>query len=172
MRKEILAGAFSGVALLALTAGTAAAGPGDAAVPSISASASTRAMFIVPGVIKNNGLETAFMCTSLDIAAATIAVEIFSPDDGAVLNNVATGTLNGTMPMPPGSTVTISTGSSVGLHEDLAITALGNVRNGSARILSTTTRVLCTAILVEKVGATPATVATLKVFSRRKQNGD
>lgn len=172
MKNRILAGTCAGFALLALAAGPAVAGPGDAAVPSISASATTRAMFIVPGVIKNNGIETAFMCTSLDSADATMAVEIFSPDTNAVMNNVATGTLNGTMPLPAGHTVTISTGSSVGLHEDLAITGLVNVKNGSARILATTTRLVCTAILVEKTGSTPGTIATLKVFSRRKQNGD
>jgi hypothetical protein len=32
--------------------------------------------------------------------------------------------------------------------------------------------VLCTAILVEKASATPGTIATLKIFARRKQNGD
>lgn len=172
MNHRILPGALIASALVALTASAALAGPADSPIPSISGTAATRSMFIVPGVIKNNGLETAFMCTSLDTAAATVAVEVFSPAGGGPLNNVATGSLDGTLPLAPGASITISTGSSVGLHEDLAISGLVNVKNGSARILSTTTRIACTALLVEKAGTTPATVATLKLISQRKQNGD
>lgn len=159
-------------AVLAGTVFPALAGVVDSPVPSISASAATRVMFIVPGIIKNNGIETAIMCTSLDNSAATVAVEVFAPEGGAALNNVATGTGNGALPVVPGETVTISTGTSVGLHEDLAIDGLANVKNGSARILSTSTRILCTGLLVEKLGSTPNTIAPLKVFARRKQNGD
>lgn len=172
MTTRIIAGALCGAATFALTATGAVAGPGDSPVPSISGSAATRVLFLVPGVIKNNGIETAIMCTSLDTTPATLAFEVFAPEGGAPLNNVATPTLNGTLPLPVGATVTISTGSSVGLHEDLAITGLTNVKNGAARILSTSTRVVCTAILVEKLGTTPNTIATLKIFARRKQNGD
>lgn len=156
----------------ALTAAPALAGPGDSPVPSISGAGTTRVLYIVPGVIKNNGIETAFMCTSLDTVAVTMAVEVFSPAGGGPLNNVATGTLNGTVTIPAGGSETISTGTSVGLHEDLPITGLANVKNGSARILATSTKVLCTAILVEKLGSTPNTIATLKIFARRTQNGD
>lgn len=173
MNIRTLTGSLAVATLAAtLSAAPALAGVADSAVPSISNSAATRVAFLVPGVIKNNGLETAFICTSLDTAAATVAVEVFPSTGGAALNNVAVGTLNGTLALAAGATVTISTGSSIGLHETVAITGLTNVKNSSARILSTTTKIMCTAILVEKNGATPATVATLKVIARRKQNGD
>jgi hypothetical protein len=168
MTKGIIPAAVLTVAL----AGVASAGVVDSPVPSISGLGSTRVLYIVPGVIKNNGLETAFMCTSLDSAVAAVAVEVFAPEGGGALNDTSTGTANGTLSIVPGETVTISTGTSVGLHEDTSIVNLGNVKNGSARVLATSTRLVCTAILVEKSGTTPATVAALKVFARRKQNGD
>lgn len=159
-------------AAITVTATSALAGPADSPVPSISASASTRVLYTVPGVIKNNGIETAIMCTSMDTVAGTLAFEVFAPEGGGPLNNVSSGVANGTMPLPVGATVTISTGTSEGLHEDLAITGLVNVKNGAARILGTTTNVLCTGVLVSKIGATPGTITTLKIFARRKQNGD
>lgn len=169
-KASILAAIVAAVLAGATNAG--ALGPGDSPVPSISNSQATRVLYTVPGVIKNNGIETAIMCTSLDTADSMLAFEIFAPEGGAALNNVATGIENGTILLPAGHTVTISTGTSVGLHEDLPITGLGNVKNGSARILGTSTRVLCTGLLVEKSGTTPNTIATLKIFARRKQNGD
>ncbi len=157
---------------LAIAAGTASAGPADSPVPSISNTAPTRVAYTIPGVIKNNGIETAIMCTNMDTVAATVAFEVFNPEGGAALNNVAVGAANGTLPVPVGATVTIATGACVGLHEDATITGLTNVKNGSGRILSTTTRLLCTGILVEKLASTPTTIATLKIFAQRRQNGD
>lgn len=171
MNVRKLSGALLAAAL-SVSATSAIAGPGDSPVPSISNSASTRVLFTVPGVIKNNGIETAIMCTSLDSTAGTMAFEIFAPEGGGPLNDVSIGVANGTIALPVGATVTISTGTSVGLHEDITISGLANVKNGAARILGTTTRVLCTALLVEKLGSTPATMTTLKIFARRKQNGD
>jgi len=171
MNVRNLSGALLSAAIT-VAATSAIAGPGDSPVPSISATASTRVLFTVPGVIKNNGLETAIMCTSLDTIATTVAFEVFSPAGGGPLNDVSSGVANGTLALPAGGSVTISTGTSVGLHEDLAITGLSNVKNGSARILGTSTRVLCTGLVVEKLGVTPNTIATLKVFARRRQNGD
>ncbi len=171
MKRAAIPSTVAAVVLTFVTSASAL-GPGDSPVPSISASESTRVLFHVPGVIKNNGIETAIMCTSLDTVDATVAFEVFAPEGGDALNDVAVGSGNGTLPLPVGHTVTISTGTSVGLHEDAAITGLGNVKNGAARILGTSTRILCTGILVDKSSATPNTIATLKLFSRRKQNGD
>lgn len=171
MKAKVVIGALIS-ASVTVAATTAFAGPGDSLVPSISNSASTRALYVVPGIIKNNGIETAIMCTSLDTITATVAVEVFAPEGGAAINDVSTGVANGAIALPAGATVTISTGAMAGLHEDFSINGLSNVKNGSARILATTTRVLCTALLVEQAGLTPNTIAGLKVFARRRQNGD
>src|SRR5262245_4929940 len=106
--KKAIPAALLGSAILALAPSWATAGPGDSAVPSISNSQATRVMFMIPGVIKNNGLESAFMCTSLEQVDTTFAVEIFDPATGAVLNNVAVGTANGALTLPAGATKTIS----------------------------------------------------------------
>lgn len=172
MNERILKGALLAAVLALPAAGPALAGPADSAVPSISVSAATRVLYTVPGVIKNNGLESAIMCTNMDTTDVTVALEVFAPEGGAALNNVASAVGNGAITLPIGATGTISTGTSVGLHEDEPITGLANVKNGSGRILATSTRVLCTGILVEKLGSTPNTIATLKIFAQRRQNGD
>lgn len=160
------------LAAVTLSASAALAGPADSPVPSISNSAATRVLFIAAGVIKNNDVETEFMCTSLDIVPVTVAVEVFDPTGGGALNNVSSAVGNGTLTIPIGGTVTISTGTTAGMHEDLAITGLVNVKNGSARVLGTSTKVVCNALVADKIGVPPNTLTSIKVFARRKQNGD
>jgi hypothetical protein len=149
----------------------AAAGLVDSPAPNLDGQPA-RVLYYVPGVTKNNGIETVFICTSLDGGAGTITVgvEVFDPNSGSALNNVGAG--DGAESIPAGGTVTIATGTTLGFHEDEAMMGLPpNVKGGSARILSTSKRLACEAFLVEEVGSPPALIAPLKVISR-KQNGD
>lgn len=160
-------------AAIACSAATAGAGVIDTPLPTISNSASTRMLYVVPGVQNSGGLETAFICSSLDTTGPqTVAVEVFDAAGGAALNNVALPTGDGNEVVPVGGTVTISTGTLAGMHEDEAIVSLTDAHNGAARILSTTTRLVCSAIVVNKASTPPSLFATLNVFARRKQNGD
>lgn len=160
-------------AAIACSAATAGAGVIDTALPTISNSASTRMLYIVPGVQNSGGLETAFICSSLDTSGPqTVAIEVFDAAGGAPLNNVALPTGDGNEVVQVGGTVTISTGTLTGMHEDEAIVSLTDAHNGTARILSTTTRLVCTAMVVNKASTPPSLISTLNVFARRKQNGD
>jgi hypothetical protein len=149
----------------------ASAGPADSPAPTLGGQAS-RVLYMVPGVTKNNGIETEFICTSLATAPIQVGVELFDAAGGDPLNSVSTG--DGAQAIPAGGTLTIATGSTIGFHEDVIILgapSIANIKGGSARIVSTSTRVMCEALLVEKLGATPATISGLKLIAR-KQSGD
>ena len=71
----------------------AAAGPGDTPLPTFADGKPAQAVYIAFGVIKNNNLETDFVCTSLDPAPVDIGIQVFD-ETGALRNNVAApGTL-------------------------------------------------------------------------------
>jgi hypothetical protein len=140
-------------------------------VPFLNGSAAKH-VFTIPGVIKNNNLETLFMCTSLDDATVTLAVQVFGTTGGDPLNDVATG--EGVEALVPGATSTIATGATVAFHEDdvMGSLAAASLRNGSARIISTSKRIACAAFVVDEFGATPVTMAPLKILSKTKQHGE
>src|SRR2546425_11410877 len=71
----------------------AAAGPGDTPLPTFADGKPAQAVYVALGVIKNNTLETDFVCTSLDPAPVDIGFQVFD-ETGALRNNVAApGTL-------------------------------------------------------------------------------
>lgn len=146
-------------------------------------------LWTVPGVVRRNGFATTFLCTNLDFPGTTanIGVEIFDAT-GTRVNNV------GAAPVPPatcngallnvaaGSTVSIANSGTAQLHEDCII-SMGSIDNGSARIVSTSSRIVCSALVMDRTNVVedPATntptgvspsVATLKLIKRSKQSGD
>lgn len=132
---------------------------------------SSRVVYYVNGVTKNNGMETEFVCTSLDSTGTyRIGVQIYDDLGVGPLNNVAAG--DGEQEIAAGGTLTIGTDNTGGFHEDEVIVGLPvNIRGGSARIVSTSRRLFCQAFLVEEVLSPPAAFLPLKVIGR-KQNGD
>lgn len=131
----------------------------------------SRVVYYVNGVTKNNGMETEFVCTSLDSTGTyRIGVQIYDDLGVGPLNNVAAG--DGEQEIAAGGTLTIGTDNAAGFHEDEVIVGLPvNIRGGSARIVSTSRRLFCQAFLVEEVLSPPASFLPLKVIGR-KQNGD
>src|SRR5207244_13278262 len=108
-------------------------------------------VFKVPGVMKVGNLDTEFTCTSLSATPFKFAVEVFASTGGAPLNDVTTG--NGTATLAAGATQTIATGGTTGLHEDVVIAGVGtSLRNGSARIVSESKAIACTAYVVDRFG--------------------
>jgi hypothetical protein len=131
----------------------AAAGVADTALPVLDPGLPTYHVFTVPGVIKNNNLETEFLCTSLSTAAVRVGVEVFDAA-GTLLNNVASGVGDGAEDVSPGGTVTIATGNTTAIHEDEVIgLSSGSVKNGSARVVATSRLLTCTVLVVDKYGA-------------------
>ncbi len=126
------------------------AGVADTPLPSLGGP-TTQFLFTVPAVMKVGNLDTEFTCTSLSTGTFKFAVQVFASTGGAPLNDVTTG--NGVATLAPGATQTISTGGTTGLHEDVIMTGLGTtVRNGSARIVSESKAIACTAYVVDKFG--------------------
>ena len=150
MRKigRVLAGVL--VPALALTFGTwVQAGPSDTALPTFSDSSPALHVYTAVGVIKNNDLETVFICSNLDTVAVHIGVEVFDKD-GFLANSVNGG--NGAiLNVPVGATRTFGTSGTVLLSDDSQITGLPNLRNGSGRVLATSKTISCSALLVDEV---------------------
>ncbi len=132
-------------------------GVADSPLPALtSGGPTTLSAFIVPGVMRFGNLETEFTCTSLSAASFKFAVQVFSSDPlatnaGGPINDVTTG--NGVATLAPGATQTIATGGTAGLHEDVVISGLGSVKNGSARIVSESKAIACTAYVADRYGA-------------------
>ena len=112
-----------GIALLLSTlgyAGPAAAGPTDTPLPTFSDGRPAVSVYIAPGVIKNNNLETDFVCTNLDAVAVDIGLEVFD-ETGALRNSVAAGS-GAFLNVGVGKTVTVATAGTAVLHEDQTLT--------------------------------------------------
>ena len=149
---------LTGLSLLALVLayGTwAHAGPRDTPLPTFSDAKAALHVYTAVGVIKNNDMETAFICTNLDTVVVNIGVEVFNKG-GFLANNPATGTgiANGNgevLNFAVGGTVTIVTSGSALLTDDEQITLLPNLRNGSGRVVATSKDIACTAMLLDEL---------------------
>ena len=146
----------------------------DAPLPVLDPSRSTRLLYLIPGVIKNKNIETIVECTSLDRSPAFFGVQVFNFDGTGPLNPPDPGS-DGILLIQPGETLSIATGEIAGLHEDEKIgtsaNPIGPVTNGSARVVGTTKKLICSAFLVDQLGDPPASMAGLRIISK-KQRGD
>ena len=152
MRKIGRALAWISLLALTLTFGTwVQAGPSNTPLPTFSDASPALHVYTAVGVIKNNDLETVFMCTNLDTVAVHLGVEVFDKE-GVLANSVNAG--NGAiLNVPVGATRTIGTSGTVVMSDDHQITGLPNLRNGSGRVLATSKTISCSALLVDEVHA-------------------
>ncbi len=145
---------LAGISVLALVLSYgvgAQAGPTDSPLPTFSDGKPALHVYTAVGVIKNNNLETVFICTNVDTVAVNIGVEVFDKD-GVLANSIALG--NGeVLNVPVGATRTIATSGTVLLTDDHQITLLPNLRNGSGRVVATSKSISCTAMLVDELRA-------------------
>jgi hypothetical protein len=158
-----------------LAASSALGGVVDSPLPVLQVGKPTQHVFTVPGVIKNNNIETIFSCTSLEKSGSiVVAVEVFGALGGSPLNDASTPSLDGAETLQPGETATITTGATVGFHEDEIVDSLlpASVRNGSARIVSTSKRIACSAYLADELNDPPSSMTALSILSKQKQKGD
>ncbi len=152
MRKIGRALAWISLLALTLTFGTwVQAGPSNTPLPTFSDSSPALHVYTAVGVVKNNSLETAFICSNLDTVAVHIGVEVFDKD-GVLANSVNAGT-GAILNVAVGATRTITTSGTLVLTDDHRITALPNLRNGSGRVVATSKTISCSAMLVDEVHA-------------------
>src|SRR5207245_11172018 len=114
-----------GIAFLVWTlgyAGPATAGPTDTPFPTFSDGRPAVSVYIAAGVIKNNNLETDFVCTNLDTVAIDIGLEVFD-ETGALRNSIAAGS-GALLNVGVGRTVTVGTDGNAVLtgEQTLALT--------------------------------------------------
>jgi hypothetical protein len=153
-----------------LASAPARAGVVDSPIPVIPTVGKLKHVYTVTGVSDGGDLGTAFICTNLDRQNVFIAVEIFASGGGGPLNDVTADV--GTVLPSPGQTSTIELQQILSFFEDELMDMLPQVKHGSARILATSTKILCTAALVEKFTEPAVSMMKLPVIRKTKQQGD
>src|SRR5213594_2348126 len=142
--------------MLAVAAGVlpVRAGVEDTPLPTFSDARGAQLAAALPGVIKNNNVETVVICTNLAAAPLDLGLEVFD-ETGALRNEVAMG--NGAiLDVAPGRTVTFGTGAVAALFEDQALTlntagsGADNLRNGSGRVVASGAPLGCVAFAVDR----------------------
>lgn len=152
------------VVALTLVAGPAGAGIADSPLPTIDPNAKTIHLYSVPGAITNGTLGTYFSCTSTDTAPVQVGVELFGPAGGGPSNDAVTTSLS----VPPGGTRIFGTFNPAGIVIDSNL-AGGFFSKGSARILATSKRLVCTAFVADFAGSPPASAWQLTIIAKTKQ---
>ena len=102
-----------------------------------------------------------------DASPITVGVELFGPTGGAPINDVSSG--DGSLSVAPGQTVSIGTSFVTGFFTDEQVSAGGAIRFGSARIVSTSKKIVCTAMLVERLSSPPTVMSHLTIIAKTKQ---
>lgn len=169
-----LARVLIGVVAAGVVASSAWAGVMDD-VPLINGTDKAKTIFLIPGVIVDQGdTGTSILCTSLEKTKDTlVAVEIFNENGGDALNDITAA--DGVLTLVPGATKTfeiVFTGDNVpGTAFDELIELDVNVFTGSARVVATGKRIMCTAAVFDVTDNPPISVRQLNVVVK-KQKGD
>src|SRR5262249_54136145 len=140
------------VALALGVSGVAVAGIMDSPLPVLpQTGVQSKLVYAVTGVYDDSvvaTLATAFHCTNLGTNLVEIGVEVFNVT-GVQLNDASTG--NGAVVIRPGYTRTVMTSAIPAFSNDLVISLGGfSVRQGSARIVAASSKIICAAQLVDK----------------------
>jgi hypothetical protein len=158
IRRIIVATTFT----LAVAA-PAIAGIADSPLPNLLPGAKTFHLYSVPGVISFSGLGTYFSCTSTDTATMQVGVDIFASFGGAPINDAVATSLS----IAPGETVIFGTTAAAGIF--ISSTVGGGVSKGSARILATSKKLVCTAFVADTGNAPPTSAWQLTIIAKLKQ---
>lgn len=116
-----------------------------------------------------NSVTTTFRCASTEKTGGqdiVWAVEVFSSSSG-LRNDVTVG--QGVLTLPPGDTDVISIYDTAVFVEEGVLREF--VSHGSARILATSTKIICSAFLVHPDDAPPTFITPLPVIKRTTQKG-
>ena len=152
---------------LCVTVAPAFAGIADTPLPTLVAGKRTLLVYSVPGLISSAGLATFFSCTSTDTATMQVGVELFGPAGGGSANDAAATSLS----VGPGATVIFGTSSAAAISIDSNLSG-GVFSKGSARILATSSYLVCTAYIADATTAPPTSGWHLTIVKSTKQAGD
>ena len=144
----------------------------DSPLPVFSNGEQSKHIFSIPGVIHGNQLATAFTCTSLEKTKTVHwGVELFEPAfSDNPMNDIELD--EGVTVLHAGDSDTIVTSTIAALGADEQIAASG-LHNGAlpGRIVATSTKIMCSAVVMDKVGDPPSAAYRLPLI-RKKQRGD
>lgn len=159
-----------------LLASVAWAGPGSKAVPLLNGTDRARVLYTFTGArstgIPNTGVATAVHCSNVDKDIseggqnAVVGVEFFDLS-GETKNSVASG--QGVVTILPGGTATITTADTQALVETETLFMV--LDQGCGRILSSSTKVICTVQVLDVENQVPQSWVQLPVFKKTKQGG-
>jgi hypothetical protein len=167
-QEEIMKKVLLVVCAVTLLAAPAVAGITDPSPP-LSGSA-TKVAYSTTGVISGGGLETVFHCTSASTTLMSLGVQVYF-ENGTSANDITGG--NGRFDdLGPGETRTLVTGPVVGISNNTSVIPAAFVRNGSARIITTDTRLICSAWVVDAANSPPNSMVQLNMVAKTKQKGD
>lgn len=141
-----------------VTAGTAMARP----LPSFADGTRATHAALFPGLIKRGRMESEIFCTSLAQDPVAIGVEVYSTA-GTRLNDVANS--GAVTRVQPGATVTIGTSGTASFLETTVI-VLPAVSQGLARVVTTSDRVWCNAVVLDAGVTPPTSISELRGFAR------
>ncbi len=140
------------------------AGIADSPLPVLQAGTTTLFLYSVPGVVVGGDLGAYFSCTSTDTTAMTVGVEVFSSGGGGPVNDATATAVN----LASGATVIFGTGPSAEYGVDQTL-GIGDLPHGSARILSTSKKLICTAWVADRFNTPPQTSWQLPIIAKLKQ---
>jgi hypothetical protein len=161
--------ALVGIALSCLFSSPAFAGIVDTPLPTLVPGETTLHVYSVSGVGGGGGgiFGTYFSCTSTDTATIQVGVEVFGNLGGGPANDVVATSLS----VAPGQTVLFAAGGgAAGIINVQSNLGDGGVVLGSARILSTSKKLVCTAFLADRLNVPPSMVY-LTIVAKTKQKG-
>jgi hypothetical protein len=158
---------FAAMALGCLISSTALAGIADSPLPVLLAGKKTIHVYSVPGLQSTGVLSTFFSCTSTDTATMQVGVETFPFPGGGPSNDPVATSLS----VDPGATVIFGTSSAVGISVYSNLSP-GFLSQGSARILATSRKLICTAYIADPGNAPPTSGWQLTIVKQKTQKGD
>lgn len=149
----------------ALIAAPAFAGVVDSPLPELLPGEATYHLYTVPFVTREGTMETIFACTSTDSAPMQVCVETFASLGQQASNDCSSTSLN----VAPSATVKFATNPTTAISVNSVVQ--GPTSGGSARILATSKKLVCTAFLVDGF-TVPPSMMHLTIIAKKKQKGD
>jgi hypothetical protein len=115
-------------------------------------------------VINFASIGTFFSCTNVDNDSVMLGVELFGRGGGAALNDA----LASSIMVAAGGTVMLATSTANGFAIDRNLAA-GAITKGSARILATSKKLVCTAFVADVVGSPAGSMSYVTIIAKTKQ---
>ena len=112
------------------------------------------------------GLGTYFACTNGDTASVSIGVEVFGQAGTSANNPLSTA-----VSIAPQASVLFGTTAAAGVSTDVNLLP-GAIQKGSAHILATSKKVVCTAFVIDPFSNPPISMVNLTIAAKGKQKGD